>query len=38
VNVLDELAASVFRVEVSRVRMQSGYIGRLPEDGQSDPW
>jgi len=28
-NVLDELAASIFRVEVSSVRMQSGYIGKL---------
>jgi hypothetical protein len=26
---LDELAASIFRIEVSRVRMQSGYLGRL---------
>jgi hypothetical protein len=28
-NVLDELAASICRVEVSRVRMHSDYIGRL---------
>jgi len=28
-NVLDKLAASIFRVEISRVRMQSDYIGRL---------
>jgi hypothetical protein len=28
-NVSDECAASIIRVEVTRVRMQSGYIGRL---------
>jgi len=36
-TILDEGAASIFRVELSRVRLQLGYTG-YTEDSQSDPW
>jgi hypothetical protein len=35
-NVVEECAASTFRVKVMGVRMQSGYVGRL-QGGQSGP-